>query len=754
MGKIKNIRVGKSKAYYFKLVMYITLTIIVTIVILSSILYRDFKRLTSEQIYTYMHTSLHQLSKNVEQKIDAVKNISMQIYYDQYIQKFFFNFKPSTADIIDGSNQLENYRYISDIIHSIYVYNDSTKSFYVAAKEEVNLLESKDNFYDEAIHKLLDDYEKPFVPIPRNIPTFSMNTYQQGYDGYSFILCDPLGNEWNNSAIITNVSEATISNLIKETYRDNMKGSIWIIDHHGQLMVSTETRPMFTDVSKEKFYSSIRNSEAANGYLIDQVDGVKSYIVYSSPDSLGWQYISITPYQDIVKALNNRRNKVVSLSLFILAIGMMLAIFLSKRLYKPVKKMSANIESLESEVRSGYYTIKNETLRKIILDYNNFDGKVIQHIFDKYNIQFDLESHMMVVLFKIDQYRHFCNAYNMKDRNLMKFAIMNIASEVCSKECYTEPIDMGEDSICLLLSIKAQDFDPMITSFESLLKHIQAAILKNLALSVSITVSTIGESLQHVTFLYNQVVEASFHRLFYGPSCIIYSTTIEKLKAKEYKYPIQKEKQLIDALMLGNIENVKQKYFEIMDMISKFPYATVNMAFTHFVFNIKMAFDTIQKNKFPNLPMNINIGISLNDYEGIDDINHYFIKAFESLSEMIERHKCSRNHELVNKVMAIISQEYKNKNLSLAYIADAIDLTPNYLGRQYKNITSKTISNVIMETRIKKAEELLTSTHMSIAQISEQTGFTNDGYFYKVYKKVNGITPSEYRRNHGRLSKS
>jgi YesN/AraC family two-component response regulator len=53
---------------------------------------------------------------------------------------------------------------------------------------------------------------------------------------------------------------------------------------------------------------------------------------------------------------------------------------------------------------------------------------------------------------------------------------------------------------------------------------------------------------------------------------------------------------------------------------------------------------------------------------------------------------------------------------------------------------------VINETRIIKAQHLLIETENSVADIAEKTGFTNSSYFYRMFKKFNGVTPNDYRR--------
>jgi len=58
----------------------------------------------------------------------------------------------------------------------------------------------------------------------------------------------------------------------------------------------------------------------------------------------------------------------------------------------------------------------------------------------------------------------------------------------------------------------------------------------------------------------------------------------------------------------------------------------------------------------------------------------------------------------------------------------------------------KSLTDVIAEVRMNKAKELLLHSDLPIADIAERTGFTNSSYFYRTFKRCNGVTPNEYRR--------
>lgn len=82
----------------------------------------------------------------------------------------------------------------------------------------------------------------------------------------------------------------------------------------------------------------------------------------------------------------------------------------------------------------------------------------------------------------------------------------------------------------------------------------------------------------------------------------------------------------------------------------------------------------------------------------------------------------------------------------LSEIAEAVDLSPNFLCRIFKSITGMSPIAYLNTNKINHAKKLLSETNMSVKEISYECGFENDTYFYSLFRKMEGITPSMYRQ--------
>jgi len=105
------------------------------------------------------------------------------------------------------------------------------------------------------------------------------------------------------------------------------------------------------------------------------------------------------------------------------------------------------------------------------------------------------------------------------------------------------------------------------------------------------------------------------------------------------------------------------------------------------------------------------------------------------------------NDTVVDKVKKYVKKNIDNHKLSRENIALHVHFNPDYLVRIFKKETGLSISEYIIQNRIKKAEELLVSSELSISDIALECGYSNFSYFSTLFKRVNGLSPNEYRKN-------
>lgn len=119
----------------------------------------------------------------------------------------------------------------------------------------------------------------------------------------------------------------------------------------------------------------------------------------------------------------------------------------------------------------------------------------------------------------------------------------------------------------------------------------------------------------------------------------------------------------------------------------------------------------------------------------------------ESLNHGITRMQ-EINHQ-PKKEEIVKAQKYVllnlDKKISLGEVAAHLHLNPSYFSRLFKKHTNKNFIEYVNEKKIEEAKEFIVNTNESIEKIADRLGFESKGYFFKVFKKYYGVSPTEYR---------
>lgn len=107
-----------------------------------------------------------------------------------------------------------------------------------------------------------------------------------------------------------------------------------------------------------------------------------------------------------------------------------------------------------------------------------------------------------------------------------------------------------------------------------------------------------------------------------------------------------------------------------------------------------------------------------------------------------------REQHVIYEIAKYIEQHY-DEEITLHDIAARFFLSREYISRKFKQAMGENLSDYIERIRMDKAKLLLLNPGLRIAKIAEMVGYRDDKYFSKVFKKLEGLSPNEYRRAQG-----
>lgn len=117
---------------------------------------------------------------------------------------------------------------------------------------------------------------------------------------------------------------------------------------------------------------------------------------------------------------------------------------------------------------------------------------------------------------------------------------------------------------------------------------------------------------------------------------------------------------------------------------------------------------------------------------------------------LFERHRSEEPEKQEERTINGITrylQEHLAEEVSLSVLAEEFHLNAQYISQLFKNEIGVNFLAYLTSIRMEKAKKLLLSTALSITEISELSGYSDYRVFTKVFKKTEGTTPSQYRRD-------
>lgn len=122
-----------------------------------------------------------------------------------------------------------------------------------------------------------------------------------------------------------------------------------------------------------------------------------------------------------------------------------------------------------------------------------------------------------------------------------------------------------------------------------------------------------------------------------------------------------------------------------------------------------------------------------------------FAEQLGGLSDQLVVQKQSTESPTVSRAKEFIAQHY-SEEISSARVAKELHLSRFYFCKLFKSGTGLTFTEYLVRVRIERVKELLRNPNLRISEIAFQTGFQSLTHFNRLFAKLTGESPTEYRK--------
>ncbi|MCF6092893.1 response regulator [Microaerobacter geothermalis] len=228
-----------------------------------------------------------------------------------------------------------------------------------------------------------------------------------------------------------------------------------------------------------------------------------------------------------------------------------------------------------------------------------------------------------------------------------------------------------------------------------------------------------------------------------GMEEIIHFEDLITVPGKTEVYPSYLERELIDRLLGGNLIGAIASFQNIYDWIFLNCQEGMQEA------GDRLSEVVIAVEKTLSYYFNHRITGQAPQITGSDlieegELRNRFIHWVKKLSQQINDLRVHKFDGLITRVIEFINRNY-DQNITLNDAAKEINMSYHYFSKFFKERTGQNFTDYLTVTRINKAKEFLADKTLSIKEISFKVGYNDPNYFCKIFKRITGMTPSEFR---------
>jgi two-component system response regulator YesN len=411
------------------------------------------------------------------------------------------------------------------------------------------------------------------------------------------------------------------------------------------------------------------------------------------------------------------------------------------------KKQRIAESNLQEKLNEGLPFLKEQFIFELITT-SKFNKDEVDQKLDLYEIKLN-PGKFWVIIASFDNYRWICREAGVEATKSKLLKVKNCFDEVLGQ--YYEPISCSFPGGQIYL-ISTPTEDP---------KFVQDALEEGLALldqnapEIRVTLS-LGPPCNDILCLtksYQQAVALLGQRFYCEKSGIIsYGSIIKPALNSDSKTDLfidilnNLELSLRNCLEVGDYHQVSAIFNEYSALFKRFqfdPLEVVKLLIEVYV-RLQSSCPEFSKSLIELYGLEDSYPKNLESFDTYDFLLGENIKLYTEVIKKIVEIRNRKDKRLVKVIKDYINDNY-HEPISLNMIAENIYLSPSYISDLFKKQTGENITDYLAKVRIEKAKILLKDLQIKSYEIGEMVGYKDPAYFSKVFKKVVGVSPNEYR---------
>lgn len=546
------------------------------------------------------------------------------------------------------------------------------------------------------------------------------------------------------------------------------------------ILGSPDTELSYREINRAVMQQLQAEPGKEQGLLHTRIDGKEAAVLYRPSSYNDWTYVSVIALAEITGEARKIAAITAILCAVILTAVLAAALYGSRRMYRPIRHLldtamglgpagkepaAASLPKDELEyIRTSMQslaTVKDRMDRQMreqmvhlreFYVLKLFTGQMTEstdgyHQLGRYGFPADWRS-LGVLALQIDNLQE--TRYQEEDRELLMYAINNMAQELIPAQHRFTPIFLNQTQLTLIVT-EAEEPEQARRMLDEWARRLKDKVEQYLQLQVSIGISRPYTRLPDTVKAYGECLSALKSRISLGPDIVVhFGDTQDDSDAAftETSHLKVLEERLIHALREMQLSGADEAFAQYLDALL-YKEGSLHKHQMLLIQLISRLLELLQEQGIAPARIVKDEGAvqKLFQLQTREEIIHWFSSRwFAPLIQVLSEKSQVQYVTIANRLVRMIQEQYDRK-ITLESCAQTLNYHPVYVSRIFKREIGMTFSEYLSDYRMKMAKVLLETTDKKISEIGEHLQYKNISAFIRSFRKMYDMTPGQYREN-------
>lgn len=560
--------------------------------------------------------------------------------------------------------------------------------------------------------------------------------------------------------IVLNLKESHIADYFQSSGED--KRGYFLMEDDGTIISHEDKSLLLTDGHHLPFIEEMIQSSSQQGYSFHDSGNERLMYTWARSQQLGWWHVNIYSMDELMTKSHMLQRSIIVLTIIIIFIGAVLTFLIANWFSKPVRELARTVRNrrdlevsnrnelvfleaafkrMQKEEEELYTLLKaREVDARSLAIHNLLRGEVTPQIHELFPLPY-----FSIVIVSIDQYREYNSQTNPEARSYHRYVFISKCDTLFPNMIHVQTVYQGEGCFVIVLNDNCDQFNRSNIELQTALTDIQSSAFEIFGHTVTLGVSSRGESGSEVPNQVSEAMEVIKKRMTEGSSGIFFW---EKRADKDFKYmyPTNSERRIVNYLTTGDIASILIELQVIRQEIQSAEYISYDNIL--FIYNqlIGLTIKYLRENNINTARIfagQRDIYSAIASIDTLDDMEEYLNSFFTDIGQHLS-HFCPQDS--YGEVIIYYLQEHFCEDISFQDLAKEIGISYSYMRKIVYELTGKTLIDYTNMLRIEKAKQILCQEpRLTLTQVAEQVGYYNVQSLNRFFRKYEGMSPGNYK---------